>query len=326
MSWIKDNQFIVVLSGITLVGAAALIFVGLQGSSRYTAASEGYQEVSSKAATSEGIALYPTSANKDGKRKAVSDYRDSVMGLQSDFTKFRPAEIKNIAPQEFTNNANQANTEVTAAFTAANTVLPPSFFVGFETYTTALARESATGILDYQLGAAKEMFLSLAKARPTQLINFHRTRLPEEDGGTWKPAPTDVFRPLSFEVSFKGSEKSAREFLTSLAASEKYYYVIRSLRIANEKRTPPLASDGKFEPVAPVEEAAPAEVDNGGFVFPTEGETPAAETPAAEPAAPAAPAVDTGRILSQVLGNEDIYVFVRFDVLQFLPVKELPQP
>ena len=326
MSWIKDNQFIVVLGGITLVGAVALIFVGLQGSSRYNAASASYQEATGQAGTSESLPLYPTSANKDGKRKTVSEYRDAVMGLQSEFTKFRPAEIKNIAPQEFTNNAKQANTEVTTAFTASSTVLPPSFFVGFETYTTALARESATGILDYQLGASKEMFLALAKARPSQLVNFHRTRLPEEDGATWTPAPTDVSRPLSFEVAFKGSEKSAREFLTSLAASEKYYYVIRTLRIANEKRTPPLATDGQFDPVAPVEAPAPATgSDDGGFLFPTDGETPA-ETPAAEPAAPAAPAVDTGRILSQVLGSEDIYVFVRFDVLQFLPVKELPQP
>jgi hypothetical protein len=44
------------------------------------------------------------------------------------------------------------------------------------------------------------------------------------------------------------------------------------------------------------------------------------------PAAPAAtskPAA-SGRILNQILGDEEIQVFLRIDVLQFLPAKELP--
>jgi hypothetical protein len=333
MSWIQDNKFIVVLSGVTLAGAAALAFVGIRESSRYTAASERYQEATSKAESSVNLPLYPTQANRDGKAKAVADYRESVGGLQTAFGKFRPEPFQNIAPQEFTTRLKSVNTEVRAAFEAAKTTVPEAFFSGFEGYTDTLARENATGLLDYQLGAAKEMLLALAAAKPTALVNLHRPRLSEEDGTAWVGGATEAARPLPFEITFSGPEKAAREFLSALAKSDKYYYVIRTVRIANEKKTPPLSADAKFDPVAPPPTSGAAPASGPAFALPdapaVDAAAPAAAAPAPaapEPAAPAEPAADSGRILSQVLGNEDVQVFVRLDVLQFLPVKELPKP
>ena len=329
MSWIQDNKFIVVLSGVTLAGAAALAFVGMRESSRYAAASERYQEASTKAEGSVSLPLYPSPANRDGKAKALADYRESVTGLQTAFGKFRPPVFQNVAPQEFTTRLKSANTEIRTAFEAGKTTVPEAFFSGFEGYTDALARENATGLLDYQLGAAKEMLLALAAAKPTALVNLYRPRLPEEDGTAWTAGPTDVSRSLPFEITFSGPEKSARDFLSSLAKSEKYYYVIRTVRIANEKKSPPLSSDAKFDPVAPPPSSGADASGAAGFVLPdapaAEGGPAAAPAPAPAPA-PAAPAADSGRVLSQVLGSEDVQVFVRLDVLQFLPVKELPKP
>lgn len=331
MSWIQDNKFIVGLSGATLAGAAALAFVGMQQSSRYTAASERYQEASSKAEGSVSLPLYPTPANRDGKAKAVADYREAVNGLQTAFGKFRPEAFQNIAPQDFTTRLKAANDDVRAAFEASKTTLPDAFFSGFEGYTGTLARENATGLLDYQLGASKEMLLALAAAKPTALVNLYRPRLSEEDGTAWTAGPTDVSRPLPFEITFNGPESSAREFLSSLAKSDKYYYVIHTVRIANEKKTPPLSADAKFDPIAPpptsdAATAAPAFALPDAPADPNAPAAPAAPAAAPEPAAPAAPVADSGRILSQVLGNENVQVFVRLDVLQFLPVKELPKP
>lgn len=328
MSWIKDNQFAATLGGVTLVGAAALIFAGIQGSGRYAAAKEAYDETTAQVADAEGLPLYPTKANEQGKKKAVGDYREAVGGLQNSFGKFRPENLPNIPPQEFTNRLQKSKADVVKAFEDKKALVPGAFFLGFEGYTGTLARESATGILDYQLGAATELLTALGKSGPAQLLNVHRPRLPEEDGGAWKAGPDDIARPLSFEITFKGSEKSARDFFSAIAKSDKYYYVIRTLRVSNEKKTPPLGTDAKFDPAPGAEapsapEAPPA---GGGFALP--GDPAPTETAAApEEAAPApAPVVDTGRILSQVLGSEDIYVFIRLDVMQFLPAKQLPQP
>jgi len=51
---------------------------------------------------------------------------------------------------------------------------------------------------------------------------------------------------------------------------------------------------------------------------------PDADEGAPVAAAPAAAPVDTSRILSQVLGNEELQVFIRLDLLLFLAPKELP--
>ncbi len=327
MSWIKDNQFIVTLGGITLVGAAAIIVVGMQFSSKYSESLASYQEASTQVGDAENLPLYPNPENVRGKEMALKKYREDVASLQNAVFKYRPEALVNIAPQEFTTRAKAATTEVTAAFNESDTKFPEQFFCGFESYAAGtLARETATGILDYELGAAKEMFMALAKAAPESLANVHRERLPEEDGTAWAPAATDVARALPFEVTFRGSEKSVRNFLSALAKSEKYYYVIRTMRVTNQKRTAPVSSDAKFDAPAPAPETSGAPAT--GFVLP--GDAAAGATPApAEPAVDAAPAhaaADTSRILTQIAGAEDLTVFIRVDVMQFLPVKDLPQP
>jgi len=330
MSWIKDNQFIAVLGGATLVGALALIVVGWNGRSRYNAALESYQNSSTEASEYERLPLYPTPTNRDGKRKALTDYREAVTNLQTTFGKFSPAELTNIAPQEFTNHLKAANTEVRAAFEKSGATLPEGSFLGFESYTDVLASANSTGILDYQLGAVRELMLALAKAAPSQVINLHRPRLAEERGEIWKAEGKEVARELPLEITFKGRERAAREFLSAISKLDNYYIVLRTIRIGNEKASPPLAEDAKFD--APPAAASATNEPFGGadFVFPTDpavaGAAPAAEAAAPAPEPPPAPAADTGRVLSQVLGNEEVVVFLRLDIMQFLPAKELPQP
>jgi hypothetical protein len=335
MSWIKDNKFAATLGGITLVGAAGLIITGLQFSGKYAEAQAAYEEQTTITNDAENLALYPTTANEQGKRKAVADYKAAAEALQASFGKFRPEKLDNIPPQEFTNRLQAANAEVLAAFQASKTDVPGVFFLGFEGYTGALAKGAATGILDFELGAMKELMLSLAKPGVSQLINVRREKLVEEDGAVFKEEAGQIARPLSVEVTFKGTEAAAREFFTSIAGSDKHYYVVRSVRISNERKGPPLATDAKFDEPAPTTDAsAPAD---GGFALPpdpveappaADGAAPApaaegaAEGAAPEAAAPAPAPVDTGRVLQQVLGTEDIYVFVRIDIMKFLPAKK----
>ncbi len=314
MSWIKDNKFIFALVGGTLAGAILLIFAGTQGSSRYAQAKEKFDAAAADAASFENLALYPTAANRDAKRKALDGYRKSVDSLQIAFAPFRPKEIANISPQEFTTRVLAANTEVRKAFEDAGATIPEAFFVGFEGYKTSLAPAKTTGVLDYQLASIKHLMLELAKAKPAGLKNLHRPALPEEEGKEYKPSATAVARPFPLEIAFVGPEKSAREFLSAITKPENQFVVIRSLRVTNDKKDPPRTADAKFDkPTAP---AKAADVFGGGFVLPGDD--------AAAPAGQAPKTADTSRILAQVLGNEQVQVFIRLDVLQFLPAKKLP--
>lgn len=334
MSWIKENPFAVTLGGVTVLGAGVLLFAGSHFSSKYQEAQDAYTADSAEVAEAQKLSPSPKAENRDGKTKALKEYAESLGKLQTSFTKFRPAELKNVSPQEFTDALKASDSKVREAFTASNTKLPEQFFLGFETYKASLAREGATGILGYELDAVSELFQSLAKAAPSELKNVHRPVLPEEDGGKFDPGATAVARSLPVEITFRGPEKSAREFLSAIASSDNFYYVVRSIRVTNDKLKGPLPSDVKFETPA-----ASADPFSGAFALPpAEGAAPApAPAPAEGGAAPAAPAGaepapaapvagDTSRILKQVLGSEEINVFVRIDVLRFLPVKELPQP
>jgi hypothetical protein len=321
MSWIQDNKFVAGLVGGTAVGVAALYFVGAKGGTRYDAAKEQFDTAVGEASSIEKGSVYPTAENRDGKSKAIEDYKKAATGLQNAFEPFRPKEIKNVAPQAFTDKLKAVNDEVLAAFEASNTKVPEAFFCGFENYKSNLARESSTGVLGYQLEAIRNLMLALAKSGPTELKNFYREALPEEDGKEFKPADAAVARPLPIEITFQGPEKAARAFLSILAKPDGQYAVIRSLRVTNAKKDAPKASDAKFEAAKPAAAAAGGGDAFGAFVLP--GEEPAAPE-AEKPAEAAKPAADSSRILAQVLGNEEITVFVRVDLMQFLPAKKLP--
>ena len=322
MSWIKENKFLAALAGGTLAGVGLLYFLGSQGATRYDSAKGEFDAAVSEGASYEQGPLYPKPENRDAKRKALEDYRKSVESLQASFKKFCPPEVKNVSPQEFTNRLLAAKAEIRAAFQESGSLVPEAFFVGFEKYKDTMVAPNSAGILDYELGAIKNLLLTLAKAKPTELKNFYRQPLPEEAGQAYA-AGDSVAREFPLEVTFTGPEKAVRDFLTSLNKAENEYVVVRSIRITNLKKEPPRATDAQFD--KPAAKPSAADPFSGGFVLP--GDEPAAPEKgagAAPPPAPAAKPVDSSRILAQVLGNEQLQVFVRLDVLQFLPAKKLP--
>lgn len=321
MNWIKENKFLAGLAGGTLAGVIVLLVVGMLGSSKYNTAKENFDSSYEEASGFERLALYPKVEHKDAKNKALGEYSKLVEALQADFEPFRPKEIKNISPQEFTDSLLAANSEVRKAFEDGATIVPEPFFLGFERYKTSLAAGNNTGILNYQLGAIKSLMLDLAKAKPSELKNFYRQALVEEDGQTFTPTDAAVARTFPMELTFTGTEKSVREFMSSLSKIDKQYVVIRALRISNMKKDPPRASEAVFDK-PPTEEAAASgggDAFSGGFVLPDDTAAAPAASAAATPAV-----ADSSRILAQVLGTEQLQVFLRLDLLEFLPAKKLP--
>jgi len=338
MSWIKDNKFLVALGSGTLVGLVLIFLVGSKGATRYQQAKEDFDISQAEVKDFESRPLYPRQENCDGKHKALTEYRQATESLQTAFASFRPKELKNVSPQDFTTQLKAVDEEVRKAFEDSGTKLPDPFFSGFENYKTSLAKSEATGILEYQLAGIRQLMLALAKANVTELKNLYRPRLPEEDGREYKPKDSDVARPLPLEITFSGPEKAVRAFFSALINLPGHYVVIRSIAVTNTKKDPPRSSDAKFDkPAAPASTPAD-EVFGGGFVLPGEepktedkktvpGTAPKKTVPGTTPPltpAPAPAVVDSSRILSQVLGNEEVQVFVRLDIMQFLPAKKLP--
>jgi hypothetical protein len=354
MSWIKDNKFVVALGAGTLVGTILIFLAGSKGAARYLQAKEEFDATSAEVTSFEGRALYPRSENCDGKSKALDEYRQATASLQTAFDAYHPKELKNISPEDFTNQLKAVNEEVRKVCEDERTKVPEPFFCGFENYKIGLAPGNATGILNYELSGIKTLICALAKSGATELHNFHRAPLPEEDGREYKPGKFEVARSLPFEITFTAPEKSARAFLSAIIKQPGYYVVIRTVSAANTKKEPPRSSDAKFDkPAAPPPAAPDGIFSGGGFVLPpTEepkvddkktapgtapapapgtapapapGTAPSPPPATAPPAATPAPATgESGRILSQVLGHEELQIFLRLDLMQFLPLKKLP--
>lgn len=320
MSWIQENRFAAGLGGITAVAAAGLIVWAVKAGSSYTAAKDAYALSADEVEKMEKEKLYPNEDNQQAKKKAVDDYEQAVEDLQKSFAPYRAATPPNVDPADFSETLAKAKETAAKAFEAAKVELPGGFFLGSEIYTTSPVKKEATGILTYQLEAIGQLAANLAAAAPVKLINIHRPVLAEEEGKAFD-AKGKSFRALPVEISFNGSEASLRKFLSSLDDSGKFYYIVRSMRVINEKTKAPTAADGNFKTEEAAPDAGGGAADPfggaGGFVLPGEEDaTPPAEDAAAATPAPAA--TDDGAILQQVLGSEKINVFLRIDIIQFL--------
>jgi hypothetical protein len=348
MNWIKSNPFVSGLAGITVLLCGVLFFLASKWGTRYEDAKVGFDDSYQTVSSLERLPLYPDDDLRDGKRKAIADYRQGIDDLRGLFEPYRQEKTENITPQAFTDRLKAAHQEVSAAFAKSETELPENFFLGFEGYRNQLAQSDATGTLLYQMEGIQQSLMALAEARPSALLKVHRVAVEEENGGTFQPGPDAVARLFPFEITFRGSESSVREFLNSLGAKDSRYFIVRSLKIQNQRDTPPRVADAKFE-TQPAERAvvAPANpfadpfgafaeepvVEEPGPGEPVPGEPAPGEPAPGEPAAGEAPpepapteVVDSSRILAQVLGSEDLIVFVRIDLAMFLPAKELSKP
>jgi hypothetical protein len=340
MNWIKSNPFVSGLAGITLLLCGILYFLASKWGTQYAETKAGFDEAYLGVNTAEGIPLYPTADLRDGKSKALTEQRAALGDLTKLFDAYRPEKTENITPQAFKDRLLAAKEQVSTAFGNGKTTLPENFFLGFERYSSQPAEPDATGTLLHQMDGIKAALMGLAEARPSALLKVWRVAVPEEDGGNFQPGSNDVARFFSCEVTFKGSEQSARDFLNALGATDSHYFIIRTLSFKNERETPPKVTDAKFEPTEAKETAvAPADLFDVDFELQDAAQEPAPEQPAApagddlvkedagsDSVVPDAPVADSSRILAQVLGNEDLIVFVRFDIAMFLPTKELSKP
>ena len=345
--WIKNNKFEALLLLVVIMVAVAAILFGRGKGELYEQERDSYQGYVQAVTGLKGKKPYPTSENAKNFELQIDDYEGVVDGLRDKLLSYRPDTLGEIAPAKFIENLNAARAEVTRMFDARRIEYPEDeFYLGFEDYTGELPKDEATAQLDYQLGAMKSLFGIVADARPSALLNVHRAELPVEKdkveetsknkGGKSKSSRGKEVSPyerLPVEVTFRSTEPVMRKIISDLVSHEDYYFVVRSLRIQNEKLgKAPSREDVKFE--APVDAADPGEPfddEFGDALPPDDAVDPVAPADPDDPAQPAAPVdpvapVDPGpavgggegrRILGQVLGAEQIDVLLEVDIILF---------
>ncbi|MFC5051002.1 Amuc_1100 family pilus-like protein [Rubritalea spongiae] len=336
MSWIQENKFTAALAGGTLVGSIALIVLASGQSGDYEDAQSALDEALKQERELQEGRPYPTPENVQAYKDNVDDYARVTHALQRDYQRYRPTaeEVQDFQPDQFSNKVSGYRSRLDEAFKANGVELPEGCLYGFEAYSRTFPRPAATGELNYQMKALEWLFSDLAEQKPEALLNVVRPQIavearPKKEDRATKRRGAEVDEKIydvyPLELSFRCSEKSFKHFLEDVASSKEYYFAVNAIRIQNERQTPPNASDAKFPVVTANEPAFDSfdsfagfdteTVDEGGMTVEEGAEDALSSSENEVESAVIASDADESRLLMQILGDEQINVYLKLDLI-----------
>ena len=325
MSWINENKFVATLAGVTAIISGGILFFGISQSGVYSEKLEEYDELKGSLVKMSSTKPYPNAENLATREEAMAKYESTIDSVYKELQSFKPADLKSLSPEAFSDARVAMERELRSAFTESGTTIPAGCSFGFERYASVQANALATSKLSFQLSATKSLLINLAESKPTALVNIKRNELPIETrrrGGDVKEKrekggeAKDVYQRLPMELVFTASESSVRAFLKGMVSSKDYFYNINTIRIKNESQRSPTEEDVDFP------EAASSEGGEISFADFGDESEPEAEKPAA---IDSSMTKASGRVLKQILGNELLHIHLSFDVLLIKDLREAQQ-
>ena len=335
MSWVQENKFIAGLAGGTALVGGLIAFFAVSQGGQYEEKVTEYQGLEAKYKKLQKSNPFPSSGNLRSRQENVAKYEALIKDVHQTFEGFKVGELKKLSSEKFGNRRVTMEKNLRDAFAKAGTTLPEDTAFGFERYVSSPARSEATSMLNYQLDVVQWLLGELAVAKPSEINTFLRTPLEIESGkvrapeqpvsrkrgkkkkkSSKPPAPIKkAYTLMPMELAFTGNESSLREFLKSMVNSEKYFFAIRALRVRNTKQSAPNVKDAGFASRRPSREL-PSTPSNEGDPF-AGLLTPDGEGQPIEGGGDQGSVqnVEGARILKQVLGGEEVHVFIRFDVV-----------
>jgi hypothetical protein len=338
MDWIQENKFVSGLLGVTIVFAGAIFYHGYSEGDDFAANMSEYGKLKSRYNVLVMAKPYPNQANLTAREENVANYESVIEEVSAAFFEYKSEQLPKLTPGEFTDARIKMQTELRKAFNKVGASLPEKCGFGFEKYAAVQAAPYATKKLNFQLGAIEWLLEKLAENEPKALLNIRRELIAVEKGPPVLPSkkknargrvkkPTleeqQILEAMPVEITFTAKESSMRHFLQAMANSKEYLYAIRALRIRNENQNAPGPKDADFKAKQEnLGDAGFAPIENndvfGGFDVPAEvaGEN-GLDFEANDNAFEAQPDpdLDDEHILKQVMGEENLIVHIKFDIL-----------
>ena len=338
MNWIKQNKFEAILLLVVLILAIGVFLYGNSQSKAFKDSVDRFESADSEVGRLEGVAPYPTKKSVESRRGQTEGFQGKVIGLQESLLSYRPEDFKKMSPAEFTDRLNGISAKLKELY-GSKIEYPDEWQVGFESYTASPPKDEATDFLNYQLSVMEWLFTELAAAEPSALLNVYRPKLPIEAGKSMEPegsergnrrsrprrgnksaAVAEPFYALPVQISFRGKESSLRKFLEGISGSEEYFVAVRNMRVINSEQEPPKESTANFP-----QEAEEEEEEEDGGIFGTFGFSDEETEEEAEEEEVEEAAIKSERVLGQILGAEELNVFLEMEILLFRDDAELPE-
>lgn len=250
MNWFHENRFLgifLISFGTCALGAVWLLF---EAEGNWNDASTQFHQTTAELNRLERLAPYPSTDNLSRMRAHVEDYEVALAKLKDEL-RVRGRPVSPMAPNEFQSHLRVAMNGIAEKARANRVKLPDKFYLGFDTFASALPNEKVAPLLGQELAQIEWLLNTVLEARVDALISFQRARLPEENaaaeaapspGGTGrKPAATPMLLERNVvEATFLSTPAAARRVLNQISGATEQFFIIRLVHIRNEKDKGPL--------------------------------------------------------------------------------------
>lgn len=258
MNWIKENKFLTGFFAVMLVSLGVLGYLLFAAMGKHDEATANYTKQASELTRLQSLPVSPSQKNLDAlvaqKKAAVEVVASFQASLAAKSIPAGP-----LTPEQFQDKLKATKTAIFEAAAQAGTVLPPKFFLGFDSYATQTPQGAAATPLGRQLKAIEWVLTQLFVNHVAELgaegkDPIKRDLLPEESGkvdeepakkkggppGELKTKPLVSFHP--FEIKMVCTQKALGEVLNALVGPKApQFFIPRVITVKNEKTSLPKA-------------------------------------------------------------------------------------
>jgi hypothetical protein len=285
--------------GIAIVSSIWLL---LTAKNNWNHAGSEFKEVAAALNRLESLAPYPNGENLRRFKAEVHEYGDVLQQLREEARNY-VLPLEPLAPNEFQARLHVAITSLAEKARVGKVKLPEKFYFGFDEFAASLPSAIAAPFLGQELGQIESLFEILLEAKVEAVTAFRRISRPEEQGAVLIPASGNKPGPGQritgkaveqdlIETSFISTSAAARKVLNQIA-SNRQFFVVRLLRVRNEKEKGPGRESLTEMTTAPA-------VDPGSSAGPVSASESKVNAP-----------------LTFIVGNEHVEVTAKIEIVRF---------
>ncbi len=248
MKWFEQNRWLgSFLIGLALVTLAALYFL-FHARSQADQAVARFQETVMEKNRLERLDPFPTEANYRTMKLHLENYGTTLDKVKQELVR-RVLPVPPLAPNEFQSHLRQAMLAVSEKARANQVNLPDNFALGFEEFTSALPATDVAPQLGQELSQIELLMRILVDARVDSVTSLSRVPVSAGAGPGATPARGQAavaaeagpkfVEQTAVTVTFLSAPSAARKVLNQIASSNQQFFIVRLLRVRNEKEKGP---------------------------------------------------------------------------------------
>lgn len=242
--WFKENRWLGTF--LVVVGLTTLLALWFWWSAKSSAgeAAEEFNAAATERMRLERLDPFPNEANFRKLKVHIDNYAASSERLKEDLKSHAIAATLELKPNEFQTRLRQAMLTTSEKARASRVKLPENFALGFEEFTVGLPNTVDAPALGQQLAQAEMLANVLIDAHVEAISVFKRLTNAAPATVTAPPKKPMTNAPKLLErgvvdLTFTAAPSVMRRALNQIASSPQQFYIVRTIRVRNEKEKGP---------------------------------------------------------------------------------------